>query len=198
MISPTPFQVDYNSLLVKPFLQGLLNSVPMLLEFWYVWLLIILFLSAGLGIKIYQRIRLANSGIFEIDQMTGEDFEERLKILFTNLGYKANRTVSGSTKPDYGADLIIEKNGIKTVVQAKRWRTDFFVGEGAVREAYSAKNYYNCTEAMVVTNTNFSNMAWNLAKVNNVKLWNRPYLIRMLLEEKEKISKPQTIRLLSP
>jgi restriction system protein len=65
------------------------------------------------------------------------------------------------------------------------------VGEDAVREAYSAKNYYNCTEAMVVTNNNFSNMAWNLAKVNNVKLWNRPYLIRMLLEEKEKLQPPK-------
>jgi restriction system protein len=91
--------------------------------------------------------------------------------------------------PDYGADLIIEKDGIRTVVQAKRWRV--YVGEDAVREAYSAKNYYNCTEAMVVTNNNFSNMAWNLAKVNNVKLWNRPYLIRMLLEEKEKLQPPK-------
>jgi restriction system protein len=184
MPSPTPFQIDYNSLIIKPFVQGTLNSIPIFVEFWYVWLFFILFLVAALGIKIYKQIKLSQSGIFEIDQMTGEEFEERLKILFTNLGYKANRTTSGGNKPDYGADLIIEKNGIKTVVQAKRWRRDFFVGEDAVRQAYAAKNYYNCIDAMVVTNTNFSNMAWNLAKVNNVTLWNRPYLIRMLLEEK--------------
>jgi restriction system protein len=190
MPTPTPFQIDYASLIVKPFFQGILNSVPMLLEFWYVWLIFILIGIAVLGIKIYKQIKLSKSGIFEIDQMTGEDFEERLKILFTNLGYKANRTSKGQGVPDYGADLVIEKDGIKTVVQAKRWRRDFFVGEDAVRAAYSAKNYYNCTEALVVTNTNFSNMAWNLAKVNNVKLWNRPYLIRMLLEEKN--SKPRS------
>jgi len=186
MPTPTPFQIDYNSLIVKPFMQGIINSTPLFVKFWFVWLFLIVVGVVILGIKIYQQIRLGKSGIFEIDQMTGEEFEERLKILFTRLGYKAERTVRGTTKPDYGADLVIEKNGIKTVVQAKRWRTDFFVGEDAVRAAYSAKNYYNCTEAMVVTNTNFSNMAWNLAKVNNVKLWNRPYLIRMLLEEQEK------------
>jgi restriction system protein len=182
MPSPTPFQLDYGSLLA----QSLLSSVPMLFEFWFVWLFLIVVGVVALGIKIYKQVRLAKSGIFEIDQMTGEEFEERLKILFTNLGYKANRTSTGKGVPDYGADLVIEKDGVKTVVQAKRWRRDFFVGEEAVREAYSAKNYYDCTEAMVVTNTNFSNMAWNLAKVNNVTLWNRPYLIRMLLEEKEK------------
>jgi len=181
MPTPTSTQIDMSPL-YKAILQGFLNSVPILFQFWYLWLFLIAFGAVALGIKIYRQIRLSKSGIYEIDQMTGEDFEERLKILFTNLGYKANRTTSSTLKPDYGADLIIEKDGIRTVVQAKRWKG--YVGEDAVREAYSAKNYYKCTEAIVVTNSNFSIMAWNLAKVNNVKLWNRPYLIRMLLEEK--------------
>jgi len=193
MPTPTPFQIDYASLFVQRFAQGIAASTPLFLQFWYVWLLLIIIGVAAIGIKIYKQIKLSQSGIFEIDQMTGEEFEERLKILFTHLGYKSNRTSKGKGVPDYGADLVLEKNGIKTVVQAKRWRRDFFVGEDAVRQAYAAKNYYNCTEAMVVTNTNFSNMAWNLAKVNSVKLWNRPYLIRMLLEENEKTSKPQVI-----
>jgi restriction system protein len=179
-------QIDFGTIIVLV----VKNSVSMMLEFWYFWVLLVVVGMAALSIKIYKQIKLSKSGIFEIDQMTGEEFEERLKILFINLGYKADRTTTRTGVPDYGADLVIEKNGIKTVVQAKRWRRDFFVGEDAVREAYSAKNYYKCTEAVVVTNTNFSNMAWNLAKVNNVTLWNRPYLIRMLLEEKT--SKPRS------
>jgi len=178
-------QTDYGSVFAQHFMQGINASAPMFLQFWYVWLILIVVGVVFLGIKIVKQVRLADSGIFDIDQMTGEDFEKRLKILFTNLGYKASLTSIGPGMPDYGADLIIEKDGVKTVVQAKRWRV--YVGEDAVRQAYAAKNYYNCTEAMVVTNNNFSNMAWNLAKVNNVKLWNRPYLIRMLLEEKEKL-----------
>jgi restriction system protein len=180
---------DYGSLFTQHLIQGISASAPMFLDFWYVWLILIVVGIVFLVIKIVKQVRLADSGIFEIDRMTGEDFEKRLKMLFTNLGYKANLTSTGKGMPDYGADLIIEKDGIRTVVQAKRWRV--YVGEDAVREAYSAKNYYNCTEAMVVTNNNFSNMAWNLAKVNNVKLWNRPYLIRMLLEEKEKLQPPK-------
>ena len=122
--------------------------------------------------------------MFEIDKMTGEQFEERLRILFTNLGYKAERTSIGKVKPDYGVDLVIEKDGVRTAIQAKCYIKQL-VGEDAVKEAYSGKNYYHCAEAMVVTNNNFSKMAWWLAKSNNVKLWSRNYLVKVLLTEKD-------------
>ncbi len=41
-----------------------------------------------------------------IDELSGEEFEQFLKLLFTRLGYKA--TLIGSSG-DQGGDLIIEK-----------------------------------------------------------------------------------------
>lgn len=36
---------------------------------------------------------------------------------------------------------------------------------------------------MVITNSNYSNMAWRLAKSNGEKLWNRKYLAKVILTE---------------
>lgn len=179
---PTPTPINVLPLIVNGFMSGIPLYISIFAKIWWVFTLLLLLTIISIGIKIYDYQKLKKSGIYEIDKMTGEEFEERLKILFINLGYKAERTSPGKVKPDYGVDLIIEKDGIKTAVQAKRWKE--LVGEDAIRQAYSAKNYYNCTEAMVVTNSNFTKMAWTLAKSDNVKLWNRNYLIKVLLTEK--------------
>jgi HJR/Mrr/RecB family endonuclease len=145
------------------------------------WEILLLLVAISLIFGAYRYYKLSKSGIFEIDKMTGEEFEERLKILFSNLGYKAERTSRGKVKPDYGVDLVIQKDGIRTAVQAKCWKKD--VGEEAVQAVFAGKHWYYCTESMVVANRNFTKMAWRLAKADNVKLWSRNYLVKVLLTE---------------
>ena len=72
---------------------------------------------------------------------------------------------------DYGADLIVKKRGEKIVVQAKRYEKN--VGIAAVQEAVGSVAYYDADRAMVVTNSNFTKSARNLAKQNEVELWGR-------------------------
>ena len=83
--------------------------------------------------------RLAASGIADIDTMDGKAFEEYLEVLFGKLGYKVERT---RYVGDYGADLITQKDGVKTVIQAKRYGKA--VGIKAVQEAVAAKGMYGC------------------------------------------------------
>lgn len=168
----TPINLDFFNLLFKAFL----NSIP-----WYFWSLVLLVIVCLAIFNLYQYYRLSKSGIYEIDKMNGEQFEERLKILFTRLGYEAERTSRGKVKPDYGVDLVIEKDGVRTAVQSKCWKGK--VGESAVQAVFAGKNTYRCTEAMVVTNNNFTKMAWRLAQSDNVKLWSRNYLVKALLTE---------------
>lgn len=148
------------------------NLVWPLLLFFVLWIIY----------KLFRLFQLQKAGIFEIDKMTGEEFERRLAILFTNLGYKVIQT--GKPFGDYGVDLVVEKDGKRTAVQAKCYKKRL-VREDAVREVYSGMNYYKCGEAMVVTNSNYSRMAWILAKSNGVKLWNRNYLAKVLITEKK-------------
>ena len=144
-------------------------------HFW--WLILIvaaLFAARGIAWLAAER-RLARSGIEEIDQMSGVAFERRLAYLFRSAGYHVEQT---RARGDYGADLVLERNGLRTVVQAKRWTKN--VGVKAVQEAVAAKPMYRCECAMVVANRYFTQRARRLAEANNVTLWNRDDLVREL------------------
>ncbi|MBH5317779.1 restriction endonuclease [Paenibacillus sp. GSMTC-2017] len=129
--------------------------------------------------------RLRRSGITDIDKMDGRRFELYLGHLFEAQGYKAEVTQSSG---DYGADLVISKNGKKIVVQAKRYSKN--VGLKAVQEIHTALAHYKAAEAWVVTNSDYTEQAYNLAKSSGVKLINRKLLIEMILAIN---SEPQTL-----
>lgn len=114
-------------------------------------------------------------GFDEIDKMTGVEFEKRLWLLFKDLGYQVQTTPASG---DWGADLIISKDGYRTVVQAKRYSKP--VGVTAVQEAVTAKAKYNCAKSLVVTNNVFTPQASALAFANGTELWDRNTLIKRL------------------
>ena len=97
---------------------------------------------------------------------TGEEFEVYLKNIFEKLGYNVEMTkVTG----DQGADLILSKDNIRTVVQAKFYTNT--VGNKAVQEVTSAIAFYSADKGMVVTNNYYTKSAIELAKANNIVLW---------------------------
>ncbi|MDA8347076.1 MAG: restriction endonuclease [Thermaerobacter sp.] len=153
---------------------------------------VVLFI-AGVGAFVYsawqQRERIRKSGIAEIDQMDGRTFERKLGLLFRDLGYSVRHTkVSG----DYGADLVLHKNGTTTVVQAKRYSLDRKVGVSAVQEVVSAMSMYHAQHAIVITNTYFTAPAKTLARSNQVELWERTELINALTTvRKQQDPRPQ-------
>lgn len=109
--------------------------------------------------------------ISNVDIMDGFEFEEFLLSLFIKMGYKGRKTQATN---DQGGDLILEKLGQKTVVQAKCYQSN--VGNKAIQEVVSAKAYYKCDRMMVVTNSYFTNQAKELARTNNVELIDRTLL----------------------
>lgn len=127
---------------------------------------------------LYRERRLARSGITEIDRMDGTTFERRLASLFRSLGYRVDHT---GRRGDYGADLIVSRAGVRTVVQAKRWTRN--VGIRAVQEAHAAPALYGCSRALVVTNRHFTDPAKKLARANGVQLWDRDQLVALLLSQ---------------
>jgi HJR/Mrr/RecB family endonuclease len=106
--------------------------------------------------------------MYEIDIMTGKEFEKLLSLGFDKLDYAVKLT---SETQDYGADLILYKDNIKIVVQAKRRKN--VIGVNAVQEVVSAIRYYQADKGMVVTNNFFTRNAYNLARSNEIELWDR-------------------------
>jgi len=159
------------------FLKGLADTLSL---FWFLWLLFGLVFLVKLIFKLIEKQRLAKSGISDIDKIDGKLFEKYLEILFERLGYKVERT---RYIGDYGADLIVRRDGVKTVIQAKRYKSK--VGVRAIQEAVGAKGYYNCDKAMVITNSYFTRQAKELAVKNGVELWDRNDLAKNLLKIKK-------------
>ena len=160
--------------ILRGFVNGLLIAWPVLAILAGLATLVTLF---RLVRWIVRRRSLSRSGIDDIDRMGGKVFEQYLEVLFSRLGYSVERT---RFVGDYGGDLVLRKGGIRTVVQAKRYAKS--VGVKAIQEAVAAKGYYDCTAAMVVSNSNYTRPAQELARKNSVVLWGRERLIGKLAE----------------
>ena len=118
---------------------------------------------------------LFDSSMHEIDIMDGEEFEKYLELGFRKLGYAVKLTPKSK---DYGADLILYKNGVTIAVQAKREERP--VGISAVQQITSAIKHYNADKGMVITNNYFTSYAYNLARSNEIQLWDRNKLIAFI------------------
>lgn len=123
--------------------------------------------------------RIIASGINEVDEMNGREFEKLLLLLFRKIGYSVSLTPDTQ---DYGADLILYKNNVKTIIQAKRSKNP--VSVKAVQEVASAVKHYQADKAIVITNNRFTDNAYNLARSNEVELWDRRKLIEFMLQAK--------------
>lgn len=118
-----------------------------------------------------------NSDIKHVDTLNGIEFERYLKAHFIKKGYKVYLT---PPQGDYGVDLVLEKHGERTAVQAKRYNHEqgYKVNYKAVQEVAAGKAIYKCTKGIVITNSFFTESAKDLAKYNNIELWDRKELIR--------------------
>jgi restriction system protein len=115
----------------------------------------------------------------DVDEMSGEQFEDVLAHLFELQGYTVELTPKFG---DYGADLVLTAGSERTLVQAKCWSRQ--VGVKAVQEAAAGRPYWRCERALVVTSNFFGKEAKALAASNAVELWDRERLIDQLAAAK--------------
>jgi restriction system protein len=123
-----------------------------------------------------RRALLLASGIAQIDQMSGVQFEERLLVHFQAQGWQVRPTRASG---DFGADLVgTRPDGVRVVIQAKRWHGS--VGVSAVQEVHAARNYYQAPYALLITNSTLTAPARELAARTGVDVWERDRLIQEL------------------
>ncbi len=97
--------------------------------------------------------------------MRGEAFEQFLAEVFELLGYAVTLTKASG---DQGIDLIVSGNGLKVGVQAKGYQDN--VSNHAIMEAHAGMTYYGCHYSVVVTNSDFTRAARDLAASVNCRL----------------------------
>jgi len=153
------------------------NIAPMLIYIYSIIGIILLSLFIILRIK---KKKYKKAGIYEIDKMTGEEFENFCKALLERYNFKVKKTKKFG---DYGVDLIATNGKRKIAIQCKRWNRK--VNIKAIQEVVAGKNYYRCNEAMVITNNFFTDNAIKLANKNKVKIIDRKKLTEIILKSKK-------------
>ncbi len=86
---------------------------------------------------------------------------------------------------DKGVDVVALRSGENCLFQAKQ--TKSLVGNEAIQEICTAKNYYESKvkeefQLLVISNSDFSSSAETLAKVNHINLIKRNQLDKLISE----------------
>ncbi len=117
----------------------------------------------------YERRKLLTSqtGLDSIRQLSWRKFEDLITEAYKQNGYKFLREpLSGSDK---GIDIIVQKEGVQTIIQCKQWRSRK-LGVKVVREMYGILSGSNADEVHIVSTGRVTNDALSFARGKPIKL----------------------------
>lgn len=104
-------------------------------------------------------------------------FEKLVALVYRKLGYTVTRR--GGANPDGGIDLVIEKEGRRSAVQCKHWKT-WNVGVKAVREFLGALTDAGITKGIFITLGGYTGEAKQLAEKHGIEIVNEVGLAKMI------------------
>lgn len=97
----------------------------------------------------------SHRSIEKIRSLTWQQFEQFVGSYFKDQGYSVMETAAG---PDGGVDLVLRKDGGKTYVQCKHWKS-YKVGVGKVRELLGSMVAGGADHGVLVTTGEFTSSA---------------------------------------
>jgi hypothetical protein len=119
-------------------------------------------------------------------------FEKLVGLVYRKLGYTVTRR--GGANPDGGIDLVIEKDGQRSAVQCKQWKT-WSVGVKAVREFLGALTDAEIKKGIFITLCGYTGEAKQLAEKHGIEIVNETGLAQML-ESTEARFAPEALAIL--
>ena len=133
----------------------------------FVFIVLSIFMTGVSGL-LFERCPRANKSSIRVQDMSGFEFEHFCTKWLLSQGYK--KVVTTPPTGDYGADLTAyDRYGNKWVFQCKRFSKK--VSNSAVQEVVAAKAHYKAKKAGVITNSQLTEKAKQLAYENEVLLY---------------------------
>jgi restriction system protein len=112
-----------------------------------------------------------------LDGMSWREFEMLVGEAFRLQGYAVMET--GGAGADGGIDLVLRRDGEKSLVQCKQWKA-YKVGVDVVRELFGVMAATGAAGGFVVTSGRFTDEATNFASGRNIKLVDGPKLHELI------------------
>ena len=117
------------------------------------------------------------SNIDSLRALSWQEFEQLVGEAYRRRGFVVAE--SGGGGPDGGVDLVLTRNGVKTLVQCKQWRT-WKVGVKIVRELYGVMTAEGAGQGIVATCGSFTADAKAFAGGKPLDLVDGPALWRLV------------------
>ena len=99
------------------------------------------------------------------ENMSGDEYEKYCKYILEQRGWTIKLT---SKSGDQGVDLIASKEYLKVCIQCKRYSKP--VGNKAVQEIFTGKQFYSGSHGVLVSNAAFTKSAKSLASKTGIIL----------------------------
>jgi Predicted endonuclease distantly related to archaeal Holliday junction resolvase and Mrr-like restriction enzymes len=106
----------------------------------------------------------------------GFEFERFIASALEKNGYYDVEVTQASN--DYGIDVIAYKDQVKYAIQCKHYSSP--VSNSSVQEVAAGMKFYNAHVGVVATNSTFTKNAEELARANNILLWDRETIMNLI------------------
>jgi len=118
----------------------------------------------------------SQTGIDSIRHLSWREFEQLLAEAYRRQGYVVQETGPGA---DGGVDLILTRNGTRTLVQAKQWKSHR-VGVRTVRELFGVQHAQQADGAILITSGQFTPEAQVFARSNDIQIVDGEGLVKLI------------------
>ena len=119
----------------------------------------------------------SQTSIDTIRQLSWKEFELLLSEAFRRQGYAIQENLKGG--PDGGVDLVLSKDGLRTLVQCKHWKHSK-VGVSVIRELYGVVTAAGADRGIVVCSGDYTQEAQDFARQTGIQLVGENDLLKML------------------
>lgn len=125
--------------------------------------------------------------------MRSDEYEHIVAQYFENKGYETEVTQSSG---DYGIDVFASKENSKIAIQAKMYGSSSRpINRQMIMELHGAKDYFDCTDAVIATNGRVLDTAREVAEKLNIEILNIP--ATGILKKKSVIEKSKDLSVFS-
>lgn len=144
---------------------------------------VVLLLSLAAGAIAYRgggerrRLLARQKDLGTLRELSWQEFERLVGEAYRRRGF--NITETGQGGADGGVDLVVWKDGRKTLVQVKQWRSAS-VGASVVREMLGLMVHHRAHSVAIVTCGRFTKEAWKFAVGKPIDLVGGVKLIEMI------------------
>ncbi|MCC5789796.1 MAG: restriction endonuclease [Opitutales bacterium] len=160
----------------EPLLQLVSQAAEMFAPYALIGFMVLAFFS---WIHSFRKRKLLaqQDSLESLKQLSWKEFEFLVSEAYRQKGYEVEESLGGGA--DGGVDLIFRKDGQKTLVQCKRWKTRT-VGAPIVREIYGLMVSEGADRATVVISGRFTQEAKKFAEGKPLDLVNGEALLDLI------------------